>query len=310
MPSTMRQNQLHICLRFTATCRPSFHWAIRSSFFCHQRPFLWTLHPLAEGGQLVFWLVFAFSFVKARSRLSFPLAFALASLSFSSSTFTSKRNPFAFWLGQRFLLSFRRRCVSKNLLGLVRENLAGVRLDSSHCKFSRRCSFPWTLSSLLGSQKFEALKKSSGPLFATCSKNFFFCSCFLSPDALSNKTFAASPSILFLYKDTTVDWNCNSVMPSSCMTTLSVSSSSMSKIEQEVCAGASQFWKNSEQRCAKFVRFTCSFNLLRWRSTNWRSNYFWAKWCEKWHFSLAARIVSRGEICHDKSSWHAGESNK
>lgn len=50
IPSTMRQNQLHICLRFTATCRPSFHWAMRSSFFCHQRPSLWTLHPPCPGG--------------------------------------------------------------------------------------------------------------------------------------------------------------------------------------------------------------------------------------------------------------------
>ena len=101
-----------------------------------------------------------------------------------------------------------------------------------------------------------SFRKSSRLLFATCSRNFFFCSCFLSPDTLSNKTFAASPSTIFLCKDTTVDWNCNSDMPSSCITTLSASSSSMSKIEQDVCGGASHFWKNSEQRCTKLARLT------------------------------------------------------
>ena len=43
-----------------------------------------------------------------------------------------------------------------------------------------------------------SFKNSWGLLLATCSKNFFFCSCFLSPLALSKSTFAASLSTIFL----------------------------------------------------------------------------------------------------------------
>ena len=99
-------------------------------------------------------------------------------------------------------------------------------------------------------------------------------------------------------------------MPSSWVNAVwSSSSSSMSKTEQEVFNGASRFWKCSEQRETKFDRFTYCLRLLRCRSTSWRSNCFCAKWCAKWHFSFATRMVSPGESCHDKPSCTAGESN-
>ena len=103
IPSTMHQNQLHICLRFTATCRPSFHctgpfvpafFATSALSFGLRTPLGWTSRFLP------------FPLSGLGSGFPFPLPLLLSFCPFHPAPLPPKAAPVPFDLGIGFGFAF------------------------------------------------------------------------------------------------------------------------------------------------------------------------------------------------------------